>query len=164
MARFKHRFRVAAPLAAVWQLHDDPKALHDLTPPPMQVKILSMDQPLKVGSQLKFRLGIGPVGVVWHAIYDEFTAHQPGLAQCGFVDRSLSSPFHAWTHRHTFDDLGDGTSTVTDEVTFELIGGPAGGVVTWLVAWPAIAFLFFFRRMKTQQLLGRSSTPTQQSG
>lgn len=155
MARFKHTFTVNAPLSAVWQMHDDPKALYELTPPPMQVTILAMDKPLKVGANLKFRLGIGPLGVVWHAIYDEFDPYQSGMTTCGFVDRSLSSPFRSWTHRHTFTDQGNGTSTVTDEATFELIDGPLGAVVTWLVAWPAIAFLFFYRRLKTHQMLAR---------
>jgi len=155
MARFKHTFHVNAPLSAVWQLHEDPKALYQLTPPPLQVKILHMDQPLKARSQLVFRLGIGSLGVVWHAIYDEFTPYEPGMHVCGFVDRSISSPFRSWTHRHLFHDLGDGTSTVTDDATFELLSGPIGNVITWVVAWPAIAFLFFFRRIKTRQMLAK---------
>lgn len=153
MANFKQTFRVNAPLSLVWKMHDDPSALKELTPPPMQVKILSMDAPLRQGSELKFRLGIGPFGVVWHAIYDEFTPYQAGAAQARFVDRSLSSPFSAWRHVHTFDALPDGSATVTDDATFELLSGPLGKILTALVAYPAIAFLFFFRRMKTHQML-----------
>src|SRR5688572_14127736 len=115
MARFRHTFRVNAPISVVWQLHEDPKALYELTPPPLQVTILHMDQPLRARSQLIFRLGIGKLGVRWHAIYDEFVPYRVGMWQCGFVDRSISSPFHAWTHRHTFTDLGDGLSVVTDD-------------------------------------------------
>lgn len=155
MARFKHTFRVDAPLSVVWQMHEDPKALYELTPPPMQVKILQMDQPLHAGSHLQFRLGIGPLGVVWHAIYDEYDPYVEGMKQCGFVDRSISGPFHAWVHRHTFHELDDGTSTVTDDASFELMTGPLGSVITWVVAWPAIAFLFVFRRFKTHQMLAR---------
>jgi ligand-binding SRPBCC domain-containing protein len=114
-----------------------------------------MDQPLRVRSQLIFRLGIGRVGVNWHAIYDEFVPYRAGLLQCGFVDRSISSPFHSWTHRHIFTDLGDGTSMVTDDANFELFTGVWGNVITWLVAWPAIAFLFLFRRFKTRQMLAK---------
>jgi ligand-binding SRPBCC domain-containing protein len=139
-------------------MHDDPSALKALTPPPLQVKILEMDAPLKQGSELKFRLGIGPLGVVWHAVYDEFKPYQEGMMEASFVDRSLSSPFHAWTHRHIFRHLGDGTSTVTDDAQFELIGGALGRVITWIVAYPAIAFLFLYRRMQTYRILARMST------
>ncbi|MEP7286279.1 MAG: SRPBCC family protein [Chloroflexota bacterium] len=155
MARFKQTFKVSASLSEVWQLHDDPKALIELTPPPVQVKILEMDRPLKAGANLRFRLGLGPFGVVWHAIYDEFEPYKPGIAQCHFVDREVSGPFHKWTHRHTFDDLGDGSATVTDDAQFELIGGSFGGIVTALVAWPAIAFMFLFRRFKTRRMLAQ---------
>jgi ligand-binding SRPBCC domain-containing protein len=154
MATFKQTFKVSAPLSAVWQLHDDPKALKELTPPPARVEILSMDSPLKVGANLIFRLKlIGPIGATWHAVYDEFNPYEAGKTVCNFVDRSVSSPFHFWVHRHTFRDLGDGTSTVTDEAKFYLFGGMLGEIVTWLLAWPAIAFMFLYRRQKTVQML-----------
>ncbi len=155
MAHFKQTFRVEAPLSAVWQMHDDPKALKELTPPPPKVTILSIDQPLRVGAQLKFRLSVGPFNATWHAIYDEFKPYQPGLTVCSFIDRSLSSPFRYWVHKHTFRDLGDGTSSVTDDATFRLFDGSLGEIVTWIVAWPAIAFMFGYRRMKTRQMLKR---------
>jgi ligand-binding SRPBCC domain-containing protein len=158
MARFKHRFRVRAPLHAVWTLYDDPSALKALTPPPLRVRILHKDEPLQAGAHLKFRLVlIGPLGATWHAIYDEFTPYELGMTSCGFVDRSLSSPFRSWVHRHTFEDLGDGTSAVTDDARFELIGGPLGPIITWLVAWPAIAFLFAYRQFQTRRILAQST-------
>jgi ligand-binding SRPBCC domain-containing protein len=154
MPTFKQTVRVRAPLSAVWQVHDDPKALKDLTPPPLRVKILEMDQPLRVGAQLKFRLVLfGPLGATWHAIYDEFEPYTPGATRCGFVDRALSSPFHAWTHRHTFIDQGDGICTMTDEATFQLVSGPLAAPVNWLIAYPAVASLFFYRRLATLRLL-----------
>ncbi len=160
MAHFKQTFRVNAPLSAVWQMHDDPKALKELTPPPTQVTILSMDQPLRTGAELKFRLSVGPLAATWHAIYDEFNPYQPGATVCNFVDRSLSSPFKYWVHRHTFRDLGDGTSTVTDDATFRLFDGLLGEIVTWLVGWPPIALMFVYRRLKTRQMLKQMMAST----
>jgi hypothetical protein len=52
---------------------------------------------------------------------------------------------------------------VTDDVTFRLFDGPLGEAITWLLAWPAIAFLFTFRRLKTHQMVARlvrSAQPT----
>jgi len=155
MARFRHQFRVSVPLSVVWQFHESPKALAVLTPPPVRVQIVQIDEPLKAGSHLLFRLGFGPVGVLWDAVYDEFDPYQPGVKRCGFVDRAAQSPFHSWTHRHTFDDLGNGASTVTDEVQFQLLGGTVGGIITWVVIWPAIAIMFLYRRFRTQRLLAQ---------
>jgi len=153
MAHFKQTFRVKAPLSATWKLHDDPAALRDLTPPPLRVRILVLDNPLVKGSTLKFRLVlVGPLGATWHAVYDEFQPYQPGVSECGFVDRALSSPFRAWSHRHTFRALPDGTSTVTDEATFQLAGGP---LVSWILGWPLVAFLFLYRRFQTRRLLAQ---------
>jgi ligand-binding SRPBCC domain-containing protein len=159
MARFKQTFRVEAPLSAVWQVHDDPIALKELTPPPARVDILHIDQPLHKGAELKFRIKVlGPFGPTWHAIYDEFNPYQPGQTTCNFVDRSLGSPFRHWIHRHTFQALPDGASTVTDDADFYLFGGPLGAVLTWVLAYPAIAFMFIYRRGATRRMLKRLLT------
>lgn len=153
MAHFRHQFTVSAPLDAVWKLHAHPDVLADLTPPPVKVQLLQIDEPLRAGARLRFRLSVGPLGSVWDVTYDEFEPYQPGVTRCGFVDRALSSPFHFWTHRHTFEVVGETTSTITDEARFELIGGAAGEIVNWLFVWPAIWFLFLYRRIKTRLLL-----------
>jgi uncharacterized protein len=153
MAWFKQTFHVPASLESVWKFHEDPKALIDLTPPPIGVKLLHIDKPLRAGANLHFRLGVGPIGTVWHAIYDEFTPYEPGLSQCGFVDRAISGPFHSWTHSHTFKAVNEYSSTVTDDAHFELMAGPIGALISWIIGWPAVAFLFLFRRIKTRQLL-----------
>ncbi|CAG0999510.1 MAG: SRPBCC family protein [Anaerolineae bacterium] len=154
MARYQQRFVVNAPLEVVWRIHDDPVTLKALTPPPLRVTILEKDDPLKVGSTLKFRMFlVGPLGVIWQAIYDEFTPYQVGITQCGFVDRALRSPFYAWRHRHTFEALSASQSAITDAVTFELLPGVLGKLVNGLVGLPAVAILFAYRRFKTKRLI-----------
>jgi ligand-binding SRPBCC domain-containing protein len=153
MARFRQQFKVNAPLGTVWRLHEDPKALAELTPPPVKVQVLEMDRPLRAGARLRIRLSVGPFGVLWDVIYDAFDPYQPGAARCGFADRELRGPFHTWTHRHTFEALGDSASLITDDVRFELIGGLPGIPVNWLVVWPALAIMFLYRRFKTPRRL-----------
>lgn len=163
MARFKQTFHVQAPLSAVWQVHDDPSALKELTPPPARVEILHLDQPLRKGAQLKFRIKLlGPIAATWHAIYDEFDPWQPGMTECGFVDRSLASPFRHWIHRHTFRELPDGSSTITDEADFYLFAGTIGRILTTVLAYPAIAFMFIYRRGATRKMLARLTNSTPQ--
>lgn len=162
MARFRQRFIVKAPLREVWRFHDDPIALKDLTPPPLRVKILAKDEPLQAGGTLKFRLalfGIQPLGATWHAIYDEFNAYREGATRASFVDRSLSSPFHFWVHRHTFEALPDGRTLCTDDVTFHLtpLRGVLGGLLDALI-YPSIIILFLYRQFQTRRLLAKTNS------
>ncbi|GAB4545064.1 MAG: hypothetical protein OHK0023_02800 [Anaerolineae bacterium] len=168
MARFKQQFKVKASLQATWQFHDDPVALYDLTPPPLKVKILHKDDPLSVGSTLSFRLalfGIQPLGATWKAIYDEFNPYREPTKQCGFIDRSLSSPFHHWVHRHRFIPNGDGTTTCVDDVTFHLtpLRGLLGDLVDYLIAYPSLILLFGFRQFQTRRILAARSKQAHQS-
>lgn len=157
MSHYQQRFVVNAPLEVVWRIHDDPVTLKALTPPPLRVRILEKDDPLMVGSTLKFRMFlVGPLGVIWQAIYDEFVPYQVGMTQCGFVDRALKSPFYRWSHRHTFEALSPSESAITDSVTFELLPGPLGKLVNGLVGLPAVAFLFAYRRFKTKRLIAQA--------
>jgi ligand-binding SRPBCC domain-containing protein len=150
MPRFTQRFRVNLPLQGVWELHDDVSTLSALTPPPLTAKMIRVDTPLRKGSNVIFRLSLLGIGPVWHAVYDEYEPYAPGKTRCWFVDRAESAPFSKWTHRHTFDDCGDGTSTVTDDATFELIsGGVLAAPINWLVAYPAVVSMFLYRRIKT---------------
>ncbi len=163
MARFKQRFKVKAPLREVWRFHDDPVALTDLTPPPLRVKILAKDEPLEAGGTLKFRLalfGIQPLGATWHAIYDEFQPYREGATRAHFIDRSLSSPFHSWVHRHTFEALPDGTTACTDDVTFHLtpLRGFLGNLIDALV-YPSVVILFLYRQFQTRRLLAKRTAP-----
>lgn len=155
MARFKQSFRVNAPLQLVWDLHDDTSTLSELTPPPLSAKMIHVDQPLRKGAQVKFKLGILGAGVIWDARYDEYNPYVPGATVCGFVDRAQSSPFHKWIHRHTFNDNGDGTTQCHDDAEFELFGGSTGRLLNW-AAWLPVASMFVFRRIKTYALVARA--------
>ncbi|RMF52279.1 MAG: hypothetical protein D6749_05525 [Chloroflexota bacterium] len=163
MARFKQRFIVEAPLSEVWRFHDDPIALKALTPPPLRVKILAKDEPLQAGGTLKFRLalfGLQPLGATWHAIYDEFTPYGEGQTRASFVDRSLSSPFHFWIHRHIFEALPDGRTACTDDVTFHLtpLRGLLGSLIDALV-YPSVVILFIYRQFQARRLLAKPAKP-----
>lgn len=158
MAHFRQTFTVPATLDQVWRLHEDPQGLVVLTPPPVHVQILAVDRPLRAGSRLRFRLGVGPVSVAVSVVYEEFDPYQPGSLRCGFVDRMIDGPFRVWRHQHQFEDRGEGTNLCTDDVTFVLRGGIVGSLLSWLVVWPGLALMFMFRRIKTRRLLAQGWT------
>ncbi len=45
-----------------------------------------------------------------------------------FVDEQLTGPFKRFRHLHVFNDLGDGTTEMLDEIEFEAPLGPLGTV------------------------------------
>ena len=103
MAVFERTFEVRAPLAEVAAFHDDAKSLTAITPPPVRVKIVQFDAPIRAGSKVIFKLMLGPLGVTWDG---EIVAYEP---QKFFRDIMHRGPFGKWTHTHSFTATAGGT-------------------------------------------------------
>ncbi|MFI1990360.1 SRPBCC family protein [Actinoplanes sp. NPDC020271] len=62
-----------------------------------------------------------------------------------FVDEQTRGPFRVMRHEHCFDDLGNGTTRMTDRMTIRAPLGPLGAVVTRLVLAPYLKRLLVER-------------------
>lgn len=138
MKTFRHRFTVKAPLTAVTAFHSDTSALHNLMPPPLQLKFHRLD-PMAEGAVADFSMGLGPFKVHWTAVHTNVT-------QEGFTDTQQRGPFKSWQHRHTFRALDAQTTEVIDEVEAQ----PAG-LLSWLM-WLTLPILFVYRSWQTRRL------------
>jgi len=146
MPVFERSFKVNAPLPEVAAFHDDPAALAAITPPPVRVTIQRFDKPVRAGSRVIFRLGVGPFGVTWDGAIAEH------VDQSYFRDVQNTGPFGAWSHTHSFTAEADGTQ-VNDRVEYEPPFGLIGKLLDPLVVRPSLAYMFNYRARKTREIL-----------
>lgn len=143
--KFKHSFRVKAPLAKVIEFHQRSSSMSEITPPPIQVDIHQAPLHPKDGDYMDFTLKVGPFPIRWLARFENVTSS-------GFVDRQISGPFHQWVHQHKFTPIDDNLTEVTDRVSVRLRTNLIWGLVG-LAMWLGLPFLFAYRGWKTRRLL-----------
>lgn len=146
MPIFERSFKVRAPLPEVAAFHDDPASLAAITPPPVRVTIRRFDKPVRAGSRVIFRLGVGPFGVIWDGAIAEY------VDQSCFRDVQNKGPFGAWSHTHSFTAEGAGTR-VNDRVEYEPPFGLIGKLLDPIVVRPSLAYMFNYRAKKTREIL-----------
>ena len=143
--RYRHQFRVQAPLAAVAEFHTQSASMGAITPPPIILRVARAPALLRDGDEMAFTMWLGPVPLKW-------VAHIENVSAGGFSDRQVNGPFQEWTHRHTFAALGQTTTEVRDEVQARLrkhlLWGPLG-----LAMWLGLPLLFAYRARQTRRLL-----------
>lgn len=101
--RYRHIFRVRAPLSAVAEFHARPEGLKAITPPPVLVQWHRTPAQWKDGSEMEFTVWLGPLPMRWLARIE-------GVFAEGFTDRQVRGPFRAWRHRHRYLAVGDATT------------------------------------------------------
>jgi ligand-binding SRPBCC domain-containing protein len=143
--KYKHRFRVKAPLADVAEFHSQSASMGDITPPPAVVKVHEAPARLDEGDEMDFTVWLGPLPIRWQARIEEVTP-------TGFVDRQLRGPFRCWSHRHSYQPVDEQTTEVIDEIEFKLDKHPVRGMMG-LGMTLSLPFLFAYRGWKTRRLL-----------
>jgi ligand-binding SRPBCC domain-containing protein len=143
--KYRHTFRVHAPLAEVAEFHASAASLKAITPPLIPMQLHHAPEQMEDGDEMGFTMWMGPMPVRWEARVEE-------VSPAGFVDRQVHGPFGAWAHRHTFVQDADGSTGVLDEVEASLklhaLWGPVG-----LAMWLGLPLLFAYRGWKTKRLL-----------
>lgn len=124
MPVFRHRVHLSHPPETVFRWHARPGAFGRLTPPWLQVRVLSGDPELRVGERLHLRVGRSPLSFGWTLAITEV---QEGSL---FRDEQLDGPFGSWNHLHRFVPRGEGACVLEDEIRWEPPLGRWGG------AWP----------------------------
>ncbi len=143
--RYRHLFRVRAPLTAVADFHKQAKSMAAITPPVIPVQMEQAPQRLDAGDQMAFTMWLGPLPVKWRAYIGQ-------LSSTGFQDHQLEGPFRYWVHRHMFFQVDEHTTEVVDEVRAGLRWHPLWAPVG-LSMWLGLPLLFAFRGWKTRRLL-----------
>ena len=143
--RYRHRFRVRAPLAAVAEFHGRADSMAAITPPIIPIRIKGTPPQLAAGSEMAFTMWLGPLPVKWRAYISQ-------LSSKGFTDHQIEGPFGYWIHEHIFVDVDGQHTDVIDEVQAGLkwhaFWAPVG-----LAMWLGLPLLFAYRGWKTRRML-----------
>lgn len=132
--------RIEAPVEEVFDFFSRAENLGPMTPPGLAFQIKSPTPiPMEVGTQIRYRIGLGPVPLGWHT---EIMGWEPGR---GFVDAQLRGPYRCWYHEHRFEADGRGT-VMTDRVYYAVPLGPVGRLVNRIAVASMLRRIFDFRR------------------
>jgi len=142
---FNHRFRVKAPLSEVAAFHHLAASMRAITPPPLRVQIHDAPAKLSAGDEMDFSLQFGPFRLRWVARIENVSA-------AGFTDRQLRGPFQEWNHRHSFHQVDENITEVSDKISSQLKKSFGGRLLGWGL-WLGLPFLFAYRGWKTRALL-----------
>lgn len=159
MAFVESSFLVRAPLEAVWEFHNDPRALPGIMPRLFGLRIESCDQPMRVGSRVNISMGAGPLRRGWAL---QVIAHEPPHR---FVDEQLpgQGPFKHWRHTHSFEPASDGTCVI-DRIEYELPFGALGRLAATLAGPLMMKLIFASRQTATRKALEQAAHSGTETG
>lgn len=123
MQTFRYESELPASVDAVFEWHKQPDAFEKLNPPWQPVELVEKTGTIRDGDELKFRLRLGPIPLIWHARHHDYVEGQQ------FCDTQVSGPFAKWVHTHRFEPTAAGGCRMVDEVQYKL---PMGGLGQWL--------------------------------
>jgi ligand-binding SRPBCC domain-containing protein len=133
---------IDAPVGTVFAFHEREDALTLLTPGFPPVKLISKTGAgIETGTRIVLRVAF----MKWIAVHTEY--HRNEL----FIDVQVAGPFASWTHRHEFEEVGDGRTRLTDRIEYEL---PGGAIVTSCFGWAVnigLGRVFNYRHRITRQ-------------
>jgi len=123
--------------------HNDPKALTQLSPPPIFIRIKQDNRTSLSNGDLYFTLWFAFIPIAWHV------QHEEGPTEHSFADRMLSGPMGYWRHEHIFEEV-DGGVKLTDRVTIAHKSGLQGLLTRLMFDGIPLRFLFFYRHLRTR--------------
>ncbi len=148
MAVVESSFFVRAPLEAVWEFHNDPRALPAIMPRLFGLRIEQFDAPMRAGSRVTLSMGAGPLRRRWVL---QVIAHEPPRQ---FVDEQLpgQGPFKRWRHTHRFEPASGG-ARVIDRIEYELPFGALGRMAAAIGGALMMRLIFASRQTATRKAL-----------
>jgi ligand-binding SRPBCC domain-containing protein len=140
---------VRAPIDEVFAFHLDTRNAARISPRTMPVLDVRGAFPLSQGDEVEIvvRLWPTPFRQTWRVRAERI--ERPTLV----LDVMLSGPFPRWLHEHRFEDLGDGSTRLTDHVDYRLPLGALGALADRLVVRHLLGRTFGFRQARTRELL-----------
>lgn len=112
-----------AAVEAVCHFHTDTHNLPLITPPWINVEILSMDEPMIEKSQVKLKIKRFGIATVWHMEIEKLDC--PNTV----VDTMISGPFQKFRHERIFIHLDETHSQMKETISIVLPMGWLGSLI-----------------------------------
>ncbi len=144
------RQRLHANRQQCWDFFSDPRNLARITPPDLGF-IVKSELPPRIHAGMMIEYRVSPLLGIPMTWLTEITQVREGEY---FVDEQRVGPYAIWHHEHHFADLGDGSTEMTDKVTYVLPFSPFSEIVHPLLVQPQLDKIFAYREKMVCQLFG----------
>lgn len=149
MATFRRECVLPAPVEEAFAWHSRPGAFSRLVSPAARFREISHAGGIEDGAENVFDIRVGPIWRRWVASHDGYVENRR------FRDTQVSGPLPSWTHTHLFAPIGDGSCRMTDDVEYEMPGGPLGRIASSVAERLMLEPMFRFRHARTRNDLSR---------
>lgn len=135
------------PRAKVFEFFQDPENLEKITPDFLNFHIMATsDGELQEGSLIDYRLKLYGIPMKWRTLIQDW---QPPYK---FTDSQVLGPYKKWVHRHSFEELGEGT-LMSDRIEYKLPMGVLGRLVGGYKVSNDVQKIFKHRRKAVSKML-----------
>lgn len=147
----KRTLVIDRPIPETFDFFADAGNLERITPPELNFRIIT-PQPIDIrkGTLIDYNLKLRGFPITWRTLISEWN---PPFS---FTDEALKSPYSQWIHRHTFTELENGSTEITDEVRYRLPLEPFGDLANWYVR-SELDHIFDFRQEAVSRILQPAS-------
>lgn len=133
-----------------WDFLCNPANLEKLTPPDMNMKIISgADRPMYAGQVLQY--SVTPLPGFKTKWVSEITQYKNKEY---FVDLQLYGPYALWHHTHFIKEIKNGVE-IEDIINYKLPLGILGQLIHPFLVKPKLESIFNFRKENMEKLFGK---------
>jgi uncharacterized protein (TIGR01777 family) len=158
MPTFRRACVLPAPVEEAFAWHARPGAFSRLVSPAARFREISHVGGIEDGAENVFDVKVGPLWRRWVAHHDGYVEGRR------FRDTQVQGPLRRWVHTHLFEPVDDRTCKMTDEIDYEMPGGPLRDVAASIAARLMLEPMFRFRHTRTHNDLSRHLTDGYRSG
>lgn len=133
-----------------FSVFEDPHNLARITPPWLQLRILTSGFEMRRGAEIDYSLTWMKVPMRWKTRIVEY---EPPFH---FIDVMEKGPYALWRHSHTFHPTEHGT-IVADRVEYALPFGPLGSLVHSMAVGRQIEEIFHYRQRALDAIFAETS-------
>ncbi len=138
---------IPKPINEVFDFFSKAENLNKLTPPELHFNILTPSPiVMKKGTLIDYRIKLHGIPFTWKTEIWEW------LPPYRFADRQLKGPYVKWHHTHSFKELPNGFTEMTDKVEYLAPGWILEPMITALFVKKKVEAIFTYREQQLMKI------------